>query len=739
MLEVLEDRFLLSTVYVVPANAPTDKTHVLSLSDAMTAVKMYGFDTIQIEPQSVPGGVDLSMPPYLPLPASVSIQGDPNFPVQALPQLDKVSLGVIFPATSFGLAHLNLTFVYITNGQLTDDTITGTVEASDSQALVAVKNCLFLHSASAPPVMLQLSNTPGAIVSGNTFISAEVDDTAVEIDSTFGVTVANNTIMLLGGGGFATGILVQNSFSDTSAELDDNSIQTSTKGGLGILTIKSPDSTLNVKIAGNDLQQNFVGLAVIGDGTFLGTIDAGSNGGSPGGNKFQGFTPNPNGRVAIDTLLATTGTVQAHFNIWSVFDPQTVVSPTPGTTIATGTFLSFSPIGVLSVFLDLSAASFNLMDNGQGGLGVAFNRGVTQTFAGIRQITVESGVGSHSISYELLPAVHPAELLPAVRPADLQVHLGLEDSFTLSAAVGLAGPPPARLWMIDVNGRGDNQVRTSIGALPVRLAVQLGTGTNLADLTFSGIGHMPLPETVAVSGGQGNNDIRVSYAFLVTPQAQMSAEAPLTVNVSSGTGRNAIRISYALSSAISARSAAPVSPLPTFAIPLQTTVKSGPGPINLAVSYATSGTGSPIVFTAPVLLDVSGGWNNVIRVTFGPSAASLPGLVASPAPVLNSLFRMRLQGGPGPDTIAAMLFFAASSRGQVDAVVQGGAGNDHLTLDSYGPSNPTFLHARINGGPGFDTAQLTANVAVENCESGTTVPSAFLEPRMGPILTVTRT
>jgi hypothetical protein len=308
--------------------------------------------------------------------------------------------------------------------------------------------------------MLQLTRTPGATVSGNTFTSAEVDDTAVEIDSAVGVTVTNNVITLKGGGSFATGILVQNRYADTSAELEGNTIQTSTKGGLGILTSKSPGTTLHVTIAGTDLRQNFVGLAVIGDGTSTGNIDAGSSSGSPGGNNFQGFTPNPAGREAVETLLATTGTVQAHFNKWSVFDPQAVVSPTPGTTIATGSSISLMPGGVLSIFLDLSASSLNLMDNGQGGIGVVFNRGMAQTFSGIRRIRVESGGGGHSVTYELLPMVHPAELLPMVRPVDLLVHLGLEDSFTLAVAVGLDGPPPARLWTIDVNsGAGYNAIR----------------------------------------------------------------------------------------------------------------------------------------------------------------------------------------------------------------------------------------------------------------------------------------
>jgi hypothetical protein len=586
--------------------------------------------------------------------------------------------------TDFALAHLNLSSVVVGNAQLTDDTVTGTVSASDAN-MIQVESCQFLHSASATGGMLELSGANSAVVSNNTFTSAAVDDTAVAIDSSFNVTVSYNTIKLTGGGSFAAGILVQNSFADTGVDLDTNVIQTSTKAGIGVLTSKASGTatgnTLNLRLEGNDLRKNFVGLAVIGDGTYLGNIDAGRANGSPGGNNFQGFTPNPDGRAAIETLFATTGTAQAHFNTWSVLSPQTVVAPATGTTIATGSSLALLGPGVLDLFLDQSAIRLDMRDNGLGGIGVAFDRGAEQTFSGIRQITVESG-GGHRIEYALLPADRPGELLPSVRPADLLVHLGLEDSFTLSAALGAAAP--ARPWTIDVDGRGDDQVRARIGPVPVRLAVQFGAGNNLADLSFSGIAHLSSPDTVDVRGGRGNTDVRVSFAFRATPAMPRTEEAPVTVTVTGGAGHNHIQVTYAVQ-----------GPFSTFAVPLHTTLKSGPGGNEIHVSYtADPALGSaPIVFAAPVVLDIIGGRRNVIDVTFGPGAAS-PGMPAPP-PVLNSLFRMRLQGGPENDTIAADLIFAAGSRGRVELLL-GGLGEDDLTLVVH----PSVRRPARAAGPG---------------------------------------
>jgi hypothetical protein len=53
----------------------------------------------------------------------------------------------------------------------------------------------------------------------------------------------------------------------------------------------------------------------------------------------------------------------------------------------------------------------------------------------------------------------------------------------------------------------------------------------------------------------------------------------------------------------------------------------------------------------------------------------------------------------------------------LDFRVLGGAGNDNLTLAIDGLlEDPSLLAALLDGGRGFDTARVTRNVRVANCE-----------------------
>src|SRR5262249_22422618 len=91
-----------------------------------------------------------------------------------------------------------------------------------------------------------------------------------------------------------------------------------------------------------------------GDGTSLGTIVAGKVGSTtaPGGNDFHGFGLTGHTNLAIRTLSATSGTVQASLNGWSVADPRTVVSAISGTTIDTGSALSANQALVQNLYRD---------------------------------------------------------------------------------------------------------------------------------------------------------------------------------------------------------------------------------------------------------------------------------------------------------------------------------------------------------------------------------------------------
>jgi hypothetical protein len=352
-LQPLEDRVLLSTLEVVPANVAATPTKFHTLQDAFNAAAPSG-DTIQIDLNSMPGALVTSQT------KSILIEGDPNYQPANLPVLNALNLG----GGDFTLLNLNLRMVrstapdqiYINNSRaeyvtydqqsgylsMSGDTITGSVALSNSPGLI--NNCQFQQDPFVSSSMLQLIHAHGTTVSSNVFTSAADMAVAVEIDASSGVVVGANTITLKGANG--VGIQVQNvddvnisGSSTVSATLTGNTIHTGQ--GVGIATFKSAGYDLTVNVAGNDLTQNLEGLAVHGDGTDLGTVDAGSIGGSLGLNHFEGFTnTGPGDNKAIATFDGTTGVVEARSNFFSVFDGSLVCSAVPGTKIDTGSRLN---------------------------------------------------------------------------------------------------------------------------------------------------------------------------------------------------------------------------------------------------------------------------------------------------------------------------------------------------------------------------------------------------------------
>jgi hypothetical protein len=359
-LEALEERTVLSTFYVVPANAPADNiANFHDLHSALSATAGQTVATIQIEPGAAPGGlVDHGTTP---LPQILIIQGDPNYTPAVLPQLLRLDLSETTQKVDLVLNNLNLSSVLVSgaNAQLSGNAISQSVMLKNSQAGLpadSVQSCQFHDGGSLYPYTLRIDGSDSAVVTGNTFSSAKTGDTAVQIVDSGGVTVANNTITLTAGANQDTGIEVQTNLRDAGADLHDNIIKTATTAGSGIVTRKTTGHQLTVKIQNNDLTQNFIGLYVLGDDAQLGSIDAGSPQGSTGGNNFQGFTPNMNGREAIQTQFAATGTVEAQFNKWSVFLPATVVAPASGTTIVTGGTISLAGLAKFAQLIGLPLA-----------------------------------------------------------------------------------------------------------------------------------------------------------------------------------------------------------------------------------------------------------------------------------------------------------------------------------------------------------------------------------------------
>jgi uncharacterized delta-60 repeat protein len=329
--------------------------------------------------------------------------------------------------------------------------------------------------------------------------------------------------------------------------------------------------------------------------------------------------------------------------------------------------------GFLSIGGTNAGDMVGLTLNVQGRVTVADADGPIGTFRGVTQVAVNT-LGGDDVVTVYCPDDNTT--LP-----DLLVDLGRgNDRFTLSANGGdVFARRPERAWSIDVSGgEGDDQVRTNIqGSVPVQLAVDLGAGNDFADLAFNGVAHVPLPESVAVQGGQGDDTIRVGYTFI--PQAAPDpGNAPISVNVDGGQGNDHIRVSYGVLPP-------PVHDLPAvFSIPLTTNVTGGAG-------------------------------DDDIRVIFGVSDPNQLGALP-PAIGPGGSVQVLLDGGDGDDTIRADLWLDPRSTGPVAAQVLGGRGNDDLTLNIYGVLDPDWLSALIDGGLGSDTAHYTTNVRVINCE-----------------------
>jgi hypothetical protein len=341
-LEALEERTVLSTFYVVPTNQATDASHVTSLQAAYNCLQAPG-DVIQIEPNSTPGGFDDTQHAFG-WNGEVPVQGDPNVPLAALPQLDKIAVGYSIWGhhnAGFEFKHINLSSVSAlsTPVLLLGDGISQSVVLT--KGFGNIENCQFHNSSSSTAGMLQLLQADGTLVQGNSFTSPVNGDLAILVRGSQQVVVQSNQIALTSGDNFDTGIFVMTGGRPTSVTLNNNTIATSPSAGMGIDTFKDSYQNLVVTIQGNDLRQNLAGLVAFGDGSTLGTIDAGSPGGSAGGNNFQSFVPG-DGRFAIATFDANMSTLEARYNFWSA-NAQAVVSPCPGTTIDTAGGLIVTP------------------------------------------------------------------------------------------------------------------------------------------------------------------------------------------------------------------------------------------------------------------------------------------------------------------------------------------------------------------------------------------------------------
>jgi hypothetical protein len=379
-LEALEDRVVPATLYVVPSGQPGFHTIQSAVAAASNG------DVIQIEPFQGGSGnsvTDNTLSTFTTTitQAQLTIQGDPNAALAEIPTItgnnfvspNQPALRITSSGAGIVLNHLNLrngiqldagshgTVIENSNidgvtevggasgnGQnyFFNNTFTGNIALKgNAPATVTGDQVLYNHFIPNPlgglPGNLSVVNDTGAMIRGNTF-DAGFNPTALLFVGAGGtaanpVTVYDNHVAAVapaailvsdadaaGANSAATFVNVLNNYAQT-----DN--------GTGLKTVAVNPANLSVRIQGNDLRNNNLGLWVVGTSAGLGTVDAGGGVlGSYGANNFRGFTgPNALTRAAIRLTGTTNGplgpsnTLEARNNIFSsslVGNPGRVVS-----------------------------------------------------------------------------------------------------------------------------------------------------------------------------------------------------------------------------------------------------------------------------------------------------------------------------------------------------------------------------------------------------------------------------
>jgi hypothetical protein len=345
-LERLEARDLpATTLFVVPLSTPIDATHFPDLTSALGAAAAN--DTIQVEPNSAPGGATVS--------TLVTIQGDPASTPGSLPQLGDLTIA----ASDVTLNNLNLhkvtinaTFNHTTianslaaqiqdqggsgNGftTLRNNVITDAASLSGNTAGatddLVERNVFARQTTSGFVETLGVGHADGTVIQGNTVTVSSSGFDGIGVASSTGVIIRNNTVRTTAGsvGGIVVGFVVNGGVS-TSVTIADNVVQT---GGTGIFLFKGfSNSPLSVSLSGNDVVNNKVGVSISGDGTSVGTVDLGGGSlGSAGNNDFHLFN-GAAGHFAIQTTGAAGDTIQAQNNLFTG-SPAAAISA-PGETV----------------------------------------------------------------------------------------------------------------------------------------------------------------------------------------------------------------------------------------------------------------------------------------------------------------------------------------------------------------------------------------------------------------------
>jgi hypothetical protein len=342
IMETLEERTLLTTVFVVPLTVATDSTHVHSLNNAINAA--LAGDVIQTEPGSVPEAS--SEVPNVK--TAITIQGDPATPANIDPSTDLKIL-----ANNVTLVNLNLGTVTINAGfhglnvhdclirNLTETSATtgngsnnivrnqfsnslgllGNTDGSVSNDVVADN-----HFVTTADTAFFINGVNAADIHGNTLDSNGFN--GIEVTNGTNINIHNNTIRLEGNGE-AIGVTVTG-VATASVTIRNNVLATFSKGtGLDFSSVDAGMSdSITATVEGNDFHGNATGIVIETPSGVTAALDLdfGGGGRSLGGNNFRSFTGLANSSLAIKDIAPSSGTIHAQSNLFaSGLTPANVV------------------------------------------------------------------------------------------------------------------------------------------------------------------------------------------------------------------------------------------------------------------------------------------------------------------------------------------------------------------------------------------------------------------------------
>jgi hypothetical protein len=339
-LEALEDRQVLSTMFVFNPAIPEPNAYGQYNNFGFAYAAARPGDTIQLEP-----GAFLYNGNTATISKQLTIQGDPNYsaltyksfyPVYGNVDVTQGGSGTIFKNLNFGSSDLNTD--WSTNGVGAE-----LCSLNDVNFNGGGHYWLFTNQIQGGVFISQYQGSGGNTVYGNSFtghgslwIQEGVNDlvtgNSFQTSSTTAMTlfgesgwVSNNSISFTNPSSHSTGIFLgSDGGQKTALEIWNNQIQSADRG-IGLVSVKYyPSSSMSVDAWNNDFRGNAVGVEVTGDGQSAGTIDLGGGSYSAGGNNFSDYNGSDGRMAIVMENTANNATISAEHNSWANYAPNAI-------------------------------------------------------------------------------------------------------------------------------------------------------------------------------------------------------------------------------------------------------------------------------------------------------------------------------------------------------------------------------------------------------------------------------